>query len=109
MGGGGANGSRNDPEQMLANQANAVPKAAGRDGAARYSLLNEPQPIGAADADLDGRVTLAEWMVQTDKRFAKLDKLKTGKLTMESLLQQAPKDQKGGRRGPPGAPEPPRL
>ena len=74
--------------------------AAGRDGAARYSLLNEPEPISAADTDVDGKVTLAEWMAQTDRRFAKLDHQKTGRLTMESLLKVQPKDQKGAPKAP---------
>ena len=43
-------------------------------------------------------MTLAEWMAQTDRRFAKLDHLKTGKLTLESLLKAQPKDQK--QKGP---------
>ncbi|MBS0360580.1 MAG: EF-hand domain-containing protein [Proteobacteria bacterium] len=107
VGGGLGDGSRTDPAQMLADQANAVPKAAGRDGAARFSLLNEPEPIAAADADVDGKVTLAEWMARTDVRFAKLDWQKTGKLTMDSLLHLQPKDQKDDkRRGGPGGPPP---
>lgn len=107
---GGMDQPRTDPAQMLADQANAVPKAAGRDGAARFSLLNEPEPIAAADADLDGKVTLAEWMARTDRRFAKLDWQKTGKLTLDSLLHLQPKDQKedrrrgGGGGGPPPKP-----
>ena len=96
-----------DDAQMLADQSNAVPKAAGRDGAARFSLLNEPEPIAAADADLDGKVTLAEWMARTDRRFAKLDWQKTGKLTMDSLLHLQPKDQKEERRKGGGG-EPPK-
>jgi len=77
--------------------ASAVPqdtrvRGAGREGAARYSLINEPQPIAAADADLDGKVTLAEWMAITDRRFARLDHAKTGKLTRESLLHPPRKD-----------------
>lgn len=38
-------------------------------GAGLFGYLDEPEPISAADADLDGRVTLAEWRVRTDKRF----------------------------------------
>ena len=83
-----------DPAQLLADQADRAAPAAGRDGAARYSLINEPQPIAAADADVDGKVTLAEWMAQTDRRFVKLDHLKTGRLTLDSLLKIQPKDQK---------------
>ncbi len=57
----------------------------GRDGAARFSLLNEPQPLLAADEDVDGRVTLAEWAHATARRFAKLDKNHAGRLTLEGL------------------------
>jgi hypothetical protein len=92
-----------DPAQLLADQADREAPAAGRDGAARYSLLNEPQPIAAADADVDGKVTLAEWMAQTDRRFAKLDHLKTGRLTLDSLLKIQPKEQKQ-KGAPPKAP-----
>ncbi len=70
-----------------------APIAAGRDGAARYSLVNEPQPVAAADANFDGKVTLAEWMAATDRRFAKLDHAGAGRLTRESLAPQ-PADRK---------------
>ncbi|MGZ6020283.1 MAG: hypothetical protein ACXWKO_16570, partial [Phenylobacterium sp.] len=63
---------------------------AGLMGAARYSLINEPEPISAADTDLDGKVTMKEWMTITDRRFTKLDRLKTGKLTRDSLLHPPP-------------------
>ncbi len=66
-------------------------KPAGREGAARFSLLNEPQPLAQADADLDGRVTAAEWALATDRRFAKLDRDKTGRLTADSLRGAGPK------------------
>ena len=96
MGGGrpgGASGTSNDtgfgPD--LSQSAPARDPRAGLMGAARYSLLNEPEPIAAADANLDGKVTLAEWMAITDRRFAKLDPLHTGKLTRESLLHPPPK------------------
>jgi len=98
--GGGRTRPSQDPAQLLADQASGPTPAAGRDGAARYSLLNEPEPISAADADVDGKVTLAEWMAQTDRRFAKLDHLKTGRLTLDSLLKVQPKDQKGGPAKP---------
>ena len=96
-------GSHVDAEALLRQQSAKVP-GAGRDGAARYSLINEPQPIAAADANLDGKVTLAEWMAITDRRFGKLDYDKTGRLTLESLLRAQPKDQKGGKGKPGGGP-----
>jgi hypothetical protein len=97
--GGIGGGSHTDPAQLLAEQADRPAPGAGRDGAARYSLINEPEPIAAADADVDGKVTLAEWMAQTDRRFAKLDHAKSGRLTLDSLLKVQPKDQK--QKGPP--------
>jgi hypothetical protein len=64
---------------------------AGRDGAARYSLVNEPEPLLSADADVDGKVTLNEWIRATQRRFATLDKAHAGKLTLEGLRPQPPK------------------
>jgi len=58
---------------------------AGQLGAARFSLVNEPEPLLAADLDVTGKVTLAEWMRATDRRFAVLDKAKAGRLTLEGL------------------------
>lgn len=60
-------------------------KGAGPAGASRFSLLNEPEPLLAADANVDGKITHAEWMAATARRFAKLDKDHTGKLTAVEL------------------------
>lgn len=38
-------------------------------GAGLYGLLEEPEPLTAADADLDGKITLAEWRARTLRRF----------------------------------------
>lgn len=57
----------------------------GQTGAARYSLLNEAEPLLAADTDVDGKITRAEWDRATARRFAELDRDKTGKLTLEEL------------------------
>jgi len=92
--GGGGRGRGRDggsgSEPPAAPQDTRAP-AAGLEGAARYGLINEPEPIAAADAELDGKVTLAEWMAITDRRFAKLDRQKTGKLTREGLLHPGPR------------------
>jgi hypothetical protein len=71
-----------------------APHGAGREGAARFSLLNEPEPLLAADADVDGKVTLAEWMRATERRFATLDREHTGRLTLQGL-KAAGKPDKG--------------
>lgn len=66
-------------------------QGAGREGAARYSLLNEPEPLLSADEDVDGKVTLAEWTQATARRFAKLDRDHGGRLTPASLKGAPPK------------------
>lgn len=42
-------------------------------GAAAYSLINEPHPIRGADADFSFSVSRAEWRSASDRRFALLD------------------------------------
>lgn len=64
---------------------------AGLEGAARWSLLNEPQPLTGADTDIDGKVTAAEWAKATTRRFDHLDRAKAGRLTMDSLRPPATK------------------
>ncbi len=54
-------------------------------GAAVYSLLNEPEPVTATDINLDGRITLAEFLATADKRFDKLDTKGLGYLTLADL------------------------
>lgn len=66
-------------------------KGAGPAGASRFSLLNEPEPLLAADEDVNGKITHAEWMQATARRFAKLDKDHTGKLTAVELKPPAQK------------------
>lgn len=58
---------------------------ARRQGAAQFSYLNDPQPVRAADADLDFRVTLAEWRAALKDRFARLDADHDGRLVMAEL------------------------
>jgi hypothetical protein len=67
-------------------------KPAGRQGAARFSLVNIPQPVAQADEDWNGRITAVEWDHAITRRFALLDKENTGRLTRESL--QAPPSDK---------------
>ena len=58
-------------------------------GAAPYGLLAEAEPITAADANLDGRITKAEFLAAADRRFALLDKRHDGKLTFDELPKTA--------------------
>jgi hypothetical protein len=57
--------------------------------AAPFGLLAEAEPVRAADTDLDGRVTKAEFLAAADRRFKALDKRKDGKLTLDELPMTA--------------------
>lgn len=59
------------------------------EGASRYALINEPEPVANADTNLDSKVTLDEWRAATARRFQQLDKAKTGRLTLDGLKGKA--------------------
>ncbi|MFC3068211.1 hypothetical protein [Phenylobacterium soli] len=56
----------------------------------RYALINEPEPVAGADENVDGRVTAEEWKHATARRFALLDKARTGRLTLDGLEGRKP-------------------
>ncbi len=71
-------------------------------GASQYGLIDEPQPIRAADANFDFRISMDEWMNATTARFNILDRNGDGALTLDELPKtpaqvalEAPKDVKG--------------
>jgi len=76
-------------------------------GAARYGLLNMPEPVAAADTDFDRAVTLEEFKAAAIARFQLLDKAQTGKLTLAQLeaMPHAPSTDKHHRRQNEDAPD----
>jgi len=54
-------------------------------GAARYGLLNIPEPVAAADTDFNRGVSLGEFEMAAARRFQILDTGRAGKLTLPSL------------------------
>lgn len=56
-----------------------------REGAARFSLINEPQPVRGADANLDWKVTADEWSRAAARRFTLLDTAQAGRLILADL------------------------
>ena len=58
---------------------------AGLQGAARYGLLNMPEPVAAADADFDRAITRAEFEQAALERFQLLDREHRGALTLSGL------------------------
>lgn len=57
----------------------------GLDGAGRYSFLNIPHPVMAADLDMNRGVSTAEFALAAAERFALLDKDRNGRLTRAEL------------------------
>jgi Ca2+-binding EF-hand superfamily protein len=73
----------------------------GLQGAARYGLLNIPQPVASADADFNRLVTLAEFRQAASNRFRILDSRGQGRLTLpelEARLPVRPKDRRAKRQ-----------
>lgn len=68
----------------------------GLQGAARYALLNIPQPVAAADTNFDRGITVGEFRQAAVERFNLLDTARTGRLTLAELQAMRPAG------GPPG-------
>ncbi|HXV01197.1 MAG TPA: EF-hand domain-containing protein [Caulobacteraceae bacterium] len=58
---------------------------------APMSLLADPEPVSGADANLNSKITLAEWLAVTDRRFDMLDAKHLGYLTRDALAARLPK------------------
>jgi len=69
-------------------------------GAARYGLLNMPQPVMSADADFNRAVTLAEFRQAASYRFKLLDQGGQGRITLAQLEERLPTRPKGKRAKP---------
>ena len=54
-------------------------------GAARYGLLNLPEPVAAADTDFNRGISTSEFKLAAARRFELLDTGHTGKLTLQGL------------------------
>ena len=59
-------------------------------GAARYSLLNIPEPVAAADTDFNRAITLDEFRTAAIERFQLLDTAHQGRLTLNELEGRLP-------------------
>jgi hypothetical protein len=89
-GGGGGHGGGGGEREGDESIASRVPGQSQshrqpREGAARFSLINEPQPVRGADLNLDWKVSAEEWAKTAGKRFAMLDADGDGKLTLDTL------------------------
>jgi hypothetical protein len=73
----------------------------GLQGAARYGLLNIPQPVASADSDFNRLITLTEFRQAASYRFGLLDERKQGRLTLAELETRLPTRPNGKRPKPP--------
>jgi len=86
-----------------------VDLAQGHRGAARFGLLDLPEPVASADADFDRGVSLAEFKQAAARRFAALDLEQRGRLTLAGLelIRPAPEPQEHKPDTDSGAEPPP--
>ena len=72
----------------------------GLQGAARYGLLNIPQPVASADADFNRLITLTEFRQAASYRFKLLDSHGQGRITLAELETRLPTRPKGKHAKP---------
>ncbi|WP_420138043.1 EF-hand domain-containing protein [Sphingomonas sp.] len=75
-------------ERRKGHQSDAVGRSAdygGAMGAGRYAWLNIPEPVAAADADIDRVITATEFAAAADRAFTMLDVGNKGSLTLATL------------------------
>lgn len=60
-------------------------------GAARYALINMPEPVAAADADFNRAISLGEFRQAAIDRFALLDTRRSGRLGFQDLKAMLPR------------------
>jgi len=110
-------GEKPDPKQV-AKERRARERGDDRygpQGASRYALLNIPQPVAAADLDLNRGVSLAEFRQAAGYRFGLLDTAHRGTLALDQLealrlariTSRPPKKIKGAPDPRVGVPLPP--
>jgi Ca2+-binding EF-hand superfamily protein len=75
-------------------------------GAARYGLLNMPEPVAAADADFNRAITLDEFRAAAIARFRLLDRANAGRISLAQLqaMRPDPLSKRGKRKD--GDPDP---
>ncbi len=70
----------------------------GLQGAARYGLLNIPQPVTSADADFNRAISLAEFRQAAETRFRLLDSSGQGRIGLAELEARLPIRPEGRRK-----------
>ena len=76
---------RGGPPQGAAARRKGKTAPTGPRGAGIYGLLNEPQPVAAADGDFNTLITRDEWSSAAQRRFARLDANADRSLRLDEL------------------------
>ena len=84
-----------DPAAQSGDDASSHPRKRpdfddGPQGAARYALLNMPEPVAQADANLDRAVSIEEFRQAAIARFGMLDHAHEGRLDLPKLEALVP-------------------
>lgn len=83
--GGGMRGGGRDGPPGNGSTGSRDRGGAGRQGAARFSYLDLPEPVTAADANLNRGISLEEFTSAADRRLVALDTNHDGVLTRDDL------------------------
>ncbi len=70
----------------------------GDQGAAPYTLFGEPEPVRSADRQFNYRITLQEFLDQSDRHFRLLDKKNQGFVTLADLPKTESEERTGAHR-----------
>jgi hypothetical protein len=93
---GGMGGGYGESEEP---SGDSRPKKEPLEGAARFGLLNIPEPVISADTDFDGRVSWKEFESAAHLRFELLDTNRNSVLTLDEFPKLAPQGADRGRHG----------
>ena len=90
-GGGGGRGGRSgsagsEDASPPSSRSSSAPR--GAEGAGRFGLLDLPEPVAAADTDLDRSITRREFAAAASARFDALDTDSDGFLTLAKLIRR---------------------
>jgi Ca2+-binding EF-hand superfamily protein len=78
---------RDGPRRKSGDEEELSTAPGGLQGAARYSLLNIPEPVAAADADFNRAVSLQEFRAAAIERFQLLDTAHRGRIKLGELQE----------------------
>jgi hypothetical protein len=108
MRGGGHGGGEQEADDSASGGGGHQRQASGKQGAARFSYLDFPEPVTSADSNFNRGVSPEEFEQAAAKRFAVLDKNGDGSLAHGELPRvsgAAGRPHMGPRRRPPEARE----